>query len=190
MDRDAELMAELRWHQSACAIVILTGWMLSVAALPAQDPPGSQMGLPLPAKIRLTTAATAAPAPPAPLALPEAIQRRDTSEPDSSVTIARRVRRDPFLRPEVASPGVLRCSGKGCLVAEDLTVRGVVQSSTRNFAIVVDTAGRVYFLGEREAVRGGVVERIAADGIVFRMQQPGKPAQRLVRHLANVGDLQ
>lgn len=161
----------MRWHGRAAAAVILTGWMLSVAALP-QDPPGSRMGAPQPRPASLV--------PPAP---PQVLPPVAAAQP------ARKDRRDPFVPPvSAATAGAVRCSGKACLVAEELLIRGVVRSPARNFAIVEDGAGRVYFLGENETVHGGVVERIAADGIVFRLQAAGRPAQHLLRKLAPVSE--
>ncbi len=177
MDSAARMRTEMKWHGRGCAVVILTGWMLSVAAMP-QDPPGSRMGLPQSPREHAVALETL-PAPSAPPVPPP---------PAAALPEPRKDRRDPFLRPNIDAPGLVHCAGKSCLVVDDLTVRGVVRSPARNFGIVVDGAGRVYFLGEKESVRGGVVERIAADGIVFRMQAAGKAVQHVLRRLANVSE--
>jgi len=153
----------------------------------AQDPPGSRIGLPSPAsgEQRGEGDMKLASVPSGPVAKARAAGSRDAQPVSSASGDVRRGRRDPFLRPDTAAPGVPRCAGKACLTLDDLLIRGVVRSPRRNFAIVADAGGQVYFLAENDVIRGGVVEQIAADGIVFRMQAAGRAGQRVVRRLAD-----
>lgn len=114
------------------------------------------------------TAATAAKAKPAPA-------------PASSA----KGRRDPFLSPIVAAtggPGQAPCTtGKRCLVADEILLRGVVKSQGGMIAVVENAQHRTYFLHENDPIFSGSVVKITGDSVVIRENTTdsfGKPASR------------
>jgi Tfp pilus assembly protein PilP len=96
-------------------------------------------------------------------------------------------KRDPFVSPVVertasgAPPGCT--GGKKCLVAESLSLRGIVKSNGTLIAVVVTGENRAYFLRVNDPVYNGVVIKISESSVVFREQGTdvlGKPITREV----------
>ncbi len=84
-------------------------------------------------------------------------------------------KRDPFVSPVVrvsgggpGGPGVACTSGKKCLVASEMTLRGVVRSQTGMIAVVENPQHKTYFLREKDPVFNGFVTHITADSVTFR----------------------
>jgi Tfp pilus assembly protein PilP len=99
-------------------------------------------------------------------------------------------RRDPFLSPVVnRSMTTSNCAGgRHCLAADQVNLRGIVSSTAGMIAIVVNTAGKAYFLREKDLVLRGYVKRITEDSIVFSETVPdklGKPVtHEVIRKLS------
>jgi hypothetical protein len=95
-------------------------------------------------------------------------------------------RRDPFLSPVVERmTGPSDCSsGKKCLSADQISLRGIVRSNSGpNIAVVVTSDSRAYFLRENDPIHNGVVVKINENSVIFREQIKdvlGKPATREV----------
>jgi len=96
-------------------------------------------------------------------------------------------KRDPFVSPVVertasgAPPGCT--GGKKCLVAESLSLRGIVKSNGTLIAVVVTGENRAYFLRVNDPIYNGVVIKISESTVVFREQGTdvlGKPITREV----------
>ncbi|MGH9579899.1 MAG: hypothetical protein ACRD2R_02810 [Terriglobales bacterium] len=97
---------------------------------------------------------------------PPAAQKAAPSAPSSAG-----VRRDPFVSPVTArgGPGGPVCpSGKRCLIADQVELKGVAKTSSGMIAMVVNQDKKTYFLRENEPVLNGYVLRITGDSIVFR----------------------
>ena len=80
-------------------------------------------------------------------------------------------RRDPFRSPVVETGGVLAgCStgGKKCLVVDQITLQGIVQSPGGNIAVISNPEKRTYFLRDHDPVFNGFVLKITRDSITFR----------------------
>lgn len=79
-------------------------------------------------------------------------------------------RRDPFrsllIRPEQQAAALP--PGKKGLVIAQLSVDGIVRSPNGMIAVVTNPQKRVYFLREKDEVHNGTVERITAEGVLFK----------------------
>jgi Tfp pilus assembly protein PilP len=96
-------------------------------------------------------------------------------------------RRDPFVSPVVertATGAPAGCtSGKKCLVADQLSLRGIIKSNGANIAVVVTGENRAYFMRVNDPVYNGVVVKINETSVTFREQTKdvlGKPTTREV----------
>jgi Tfp pilus assembly protein PilP len=80
-------------------------------------------------------------------------------------------RRDPFvsiIRTDT-SGGKNPCeSGKKCLVAGEIVLRGIIKSPDTIIAVVENSHRKTYFLHENDPVFNGEVVKITSDSIVFR----------------------
>ena len=94
-------------------------------------------------------------------------------------------RRDPFLSP-VANHGAADAvchGGRRCLDIEQISVRGIVRADAGMIAVVVNGAGKAYFLRKDDAVWRGYVKHIGDDAVVFlenATDKLGKPLRREV----------
>jgi hypothetical protein len=78
-------------------------------------------------------------------------------------------KRDPFLSPVVTRVGGSGCSsGKRCLAADSISLRGIVRSHDGMIAVVVNSANKAYFLRENDPIFNGYVARITDDSMVLR----------------------
>lgn len=79
--------------------------------------------------------------------------------------------RDPFvsiIRTDT-SGGKNPCeSGKKCLVAGEIVLRGIIKSPDTIIAVVENSHRKTYFLHENDPVFNGEVVKITSDSIVFR----------------------
>ena len=109
---------------------------------------------------------------------------------ENSLTVAADGRRDPFVSPVVNRSMVgSNCSaGRRCLAAEQISLKGVVRSPSGMIAVVINSAGKAYFLRERDVVLRGYVKRITEDSVIFSETVPdklGKPqTHEVVRKLS------
>ncbi|HSA91781.1 MAG TPA: hypothetical protein VLE48_02125 [Terriglobales bacterium] len=94
-------------------------------------------------------------------------------------------RRDPFV--SIVAPGpsggaIPACpSGKRCLVADQVELKGVAKTPDGMIAMVVTRENKTYFLRENEPVLNGYVLKITGDSIIFRenmMDSKGRTATR------------
>ena len=78
-------------------------------------------------------------------------------------------KRDPFISPVVTRVGGSGCSsGKRCLSADSISLRGVVRSHDGMIAVVVNSANKAYFLRENDPIFNGYVAKITDDSLVLR----------------------
>ncbi len=96
-------------------------------------------------------------------------------------------RRDPFVSPivkaEVGAPAANCTTGKRCLVAGEMILRGVVKSQDGMIAVVENQSHRTYFLRENDPIFNGVVVKITGDSVILRESGTdtfGKPTSREV----------
>lgn len=79
-------------------------------------------------------------------------------------------RRDPFrsllLKAEQAAQ-VLPAGKKGLVIAQ-LSIDGIIRSPGGMIAVVTNPQKRTYFLREKDEVYNGHVDRITADGVIFK----------------------
>lgn len=94
-------------------------------------------------------------------------------------------RRDPFVSVIAPGPGgtaLPACpSGKRCLVADQVELKGVAKTPDGMIAMVVTRENKTYFLRENEPVLNGYVLKITGDSIIFRenvMDSKGRTATR------------
>lgn len=78
-------------------------------------------------------------------------------------------RRDPFLSPLTNRSMVAgTCSGgRRCLAVDQISLKGIVSARTGMIAVVVTSAGKAYFLREKDVLVRGYVKRITEDSVVF-----------------------
>lgn len=81
-------------------------------------------------------------------------------------------KRDPFISPVVArlagGPGASCTTGKRCLVVDQLSLRGVVRTTSGWIAVVANQANKAYFLRENDPIFNGYVLKITGDSVVFK----------------------
>ena len=79
-------------------------------------------------------------------------------------------RRDPFHSVlQNRNQGHPDCTtGKKCLVADEIQLRGVVKAPQGMLAVVETTQNKTYFLREKDPIYNGQVLRITGDSVVFR----------------------
>lgn len=101
------------------------------------------------------------------------------------VTAAMRGKRDPFIsiirNRELPYPTC--ASGKGCLIVDQLVLKGVVKSPTGMLAVVVNGQHKAYFLRENDPVFNGQVVKITGDSIIFKekvINRAGRESEREV----------
>lgn len=92
-------------------------------------------------------------------------------------------RRDPFrsLLIKAEQQAAALPPGKKGLVIAQLSVDGIVRSPNGMIAVVTNPQKRVFFLREKDEVHNGTVERITAEGVVFKESSVdpfGKPFTR------------
>lgn len=94
-------------------------------------------------------------------------------------------RRDPFVSIVVTGPGgsaMPACpSGKRCIVADQVDLKGVARTPEGMIAMVVTRENKTYFLRENEPVLNGYVLKITGDSIIFRenvMDSKGRTSTR------------
>lgn len=94
-------------------------------------------------------------------------------------------RRDPFVSPvveRVRSSAACTGSGRRCLLVGEISLHGVVRTSSGFIAVVVN-GERTYFLREHDPLADGAVERITKDAIILRERSSdalGRPLTREV----------
>src|SRR5581483_7874254 len=162
-------------------------------AAPAAGTPSAAMPALKPAK----PAAKAAPVMHSPMAPKKAVPakkaaaRPAAAKPAAAPEMARagnegRGKRDPFVSPIVrvsSGPTVACNTGKRCLVAGELMLRGIVKAQDGMIAVVENSSHRTYFLRENDPVYNGVVSKITGDSIVVRentTDSVGRPMTREV----------
>lgn len=95
-------------------------------------------------------------------------------------------KRDPFISPIVRTsggPSVGCGTGKRCLVADQVVLKGVVRAPSGMIAVVENAARRAYFLRENDPVFNGVVMRITGDSIIFRETVTDRLGKQSVRDI-------
>jgi hypothetical protein len=110
-------------------------------------------------------------------------EKKSTGKPAPEMAKKGETRRDPFVSPIVqvaagGAPATCTASGKHCLAASDLSLRGIVKSQVGWIAVVETSAHRTYFLHEKDELFNAVVEKITRDAVTIREQtydNLGKP---------------
>lgn len=74
-------------------------------------------------------------------------------------------------------------TGKRCLVADQVVLKGVVRAPSGMIAVVENAARRAYFLRENDPVFNGVVMRITGDSIIFRETVTDRLGKQSVRDI-------
>lgn len=89
-----------------------------------------------------------------------------------ATTLAPAGKRDPFRSPIArrTEKGMVSicATGKRCLQADDVVLKGIVRGPETMIAVVENSAKRTYFLRENDAIMNGYVFRITGDSVVFR----------------------
>ena len=148
------------------------------AAKPAAEKaPAKAVAKKAPAK----AAAKKAPAKPA--AKKAATKKPEEKKPETPSAAAGR--RDPFrsLMVKAEQQAQVLPPGKRGLVISQLSIDGIIRSANGMIAVVSNPQKRTYFLREKDEVFNGQVDRITADGVVFKEQAVdpfGKPFTREV----------
>jgi hypothetical protein len=101
-------------------------------------------------------------------------------------------KRDPFrsvIQSREGSSSVSECAtGKKCLVANLVMLKGVVKGPEGMLAVVENQHHKSYFLREKDPIFNGQVVRITSDSIVFRekvVDKAGRTSTReVVKHIA------
>lgn len=95
---------------------------------------------------------------------------RSLSVPEGKTV--RKGERDPFVSPIMErAHNAAACVGSGrqCLIVGEITLHGIVRSST-GFIAVVANGEHTYFLRENDPLADGAVEKITHDAITMRQQ--------------------
>lgn len=148
------------------------------AAKPAAEKaPAKAVAKKAPEKPAAKKAAAKAPAKKAPAKKPE------EKKPETPSVAAGR--RDPFrsLMVKDEQKAQVLPPGKRGLVISQLSIDGIIRSPNGMIAMVSNAQKRTFFLREKDEVFNGEVERITADGVVFKEQAVdpfGKPFTREV----------
>jgi len=96
-------------------------------------------------------------------------------------------RRDPFINPvkmrteRLAGPTCT--TGSRCLVADQVTLKGVVKTQQGMIAMVENTTKKQYNLREKDPIYNGFVLKITGDSVVFKestTDNSGRPVTREV----------
>ena len=94
--------------------------------------------------------------------------------------------RDPFvsiIRTDT-SGGKNPCeSGKKCLVAGDIVLRGIIKSPDTIIAVVENSHKKTYFLHENDPVFNGEVVKITSDSIIFREHMKDRAGRDATREI-------
>ncbi len=93
--------------------------------------------------------------------------------------------RDPFVSPVVERKfTAANCTGTGrqCLVVGEITLNGVVRSSSGFIAVVVN-GEHTYFLRENDPLADGAVEKISSDAITLRQRSSDAVGHPVVREV-------
>lgn len=121
-------------------------------------------------------------------AAPRAASRPASSPAPEMAKSGARGRRDPFVSPIVRAaigggPALNCTTGKRCLSASDMRLRGVVKAGNGMIAVVENSAKKTYFLRENDPIFNGFVMKITGDSIILRENGTdnfGKPTTREV----------
>lgn len=114
----------------------------------------------------------------------QVVQQVASAAPPPLTTLALAGKRDPFLSPVLTQSGRPGCStGKKCLEIGQISVKGVVRSTTGFLAVVTNGLNRTYFLREKDAVFHGYVLKITADSVVFRQSQPDRLGKMITQEV-------
>jgi len=102
-----------------------------------------------------------------------AIQPDAQAPPSAPAAPPKTSRRDPFVSPivraEAGKGPSCEGSGKKCLAADHVVLRGVVRAPSGMIAVVESTGRKIsYFLRENDPVFNGYVVRITPDSVTFR----------------------
>ncbi|HUR36802.1 MAG TPA: hypothetical protein VM009_03230, partial [Terriglobales bacterium] len=96
-------------------------------------------------------------------------------------------RRDPFINPVKMRTerleGPACTTGSRCLVADQVTLKGVVKTQQGMIAMVENTTKKQYNLREKDPIYNGFVLKITGDSVVFKentTDNSGRPVTREV----------
>lgn len=97
-------------------------------------------------------------------------EAKKEGESEAPKVAANKARRDPFMTVIVDRSGPGACSGGGkqCLIADEVSLKGIVRANGGMIAVVTNKDNRAYFLRENDPVLNGVVTRITEGSITFR----------------------
>jgi hypothetical protein len=169
----------------------VTGSAVAVKPAPKEPAPVPNSAT----KPRILPASKPVTATPEPKALRKVVRRKSTpvttdtaAQPatPAKAVITGSAKRDPFISVirsgGLSGPG---CAvGKKCLVADQVTLRGVVKSADGFIAVVENQQRRVYFLREGDPIFNGQVVKIMSDSILFREKTIDKVGKEHTREIA------
>lgn len=160
--------------------ILMAVTLASVAA--AQTSATKSAAKPAPAtKPAVTKPAAAKPAVAAPAT-------ETAAKPAAKTSTKYSARRDPFINPvkmraEKMTQSATCATGARCLVADQVTLKGVVKTQQGMIAMVENTSRKQYNLREKDPIYNGFVLKITGDSVVFKesiTDNSGRPTTREV----------